>query len=96
MDAFSTVLLGISNDVQVPERLKEFLEIDDQGIEGFEFMLKHPNLSERIPADIRADYVATYSRIRALIDEQVSVLRKSLDEIQENPTPIIHDIISRS
>ena len=95
MNAFSAILLD-GKAVEVPESLKDFIAIDNQGIEGFEFMLKHPKLSERIPDNVRADYVTFYSKINALIHEQISKLRMSLDEVEKDPTAIIHDIINRS
>ncbi len=95
MDMFSGVFLGIGDDVNIPENLKNFLKIDDQGIEGLEFMLKHPNLSERIPDDVRAEYVAIYSKIHLELLEHIEKMRRSLDALQKDPTPIIHGIISQ-
>lgn len=93
----SGILLGINPDVlEIPDEFREFLKKDDQGMEGFEFMLKDYKLSKRIPTEVRIQYEAIRASVLECIEEAIDEMYKSLDEIKENPDTVINDFIKKA
>lgn len=90
---FSGVFLGCQSDIELSEEFKNFLALDEQGIEGLEFMLQDPKLTRRIPHSVRMEYEILYGQISQSIEEQISIIREELDKIEKNPKPVIHNII---
>lgn len=91
---FSGTFIAMEDNFELPEKLKNFLSIDDQGIEGLEFMLKDPKLSKRIPEDVRLEYEIVYAKLSTSIDDNIAKLRAELDKLEKNPQSIIHNAIS--
>ncbi len=81
---FSPHLLGLICEVQkdftISEKLLEFLNKDNQGIDGIEFMIKNYKLSLRIPPDVRSDY----EKIRAqALNDLNEALEKTISELTD-------------
>lgn len=56
MDILGLLISVSKTKCKISPELMEFLSIDDQGIDGIEFMLKNENLAKRIPENIRQEY----------------------------------------
>ena len=56
------IVLGINPaSLEIPKELRDFLELDDQGINGLDFMLSDAKLSRRIPTTVRVQYEQMYA-----------------------------------
>ena len=89
----SGLMFGICEDIEFPTELRDFLDLDDQGIEGFDFMLTNPDLSKKIPRDVRMQYEILYSTISLELSENIAEMIKLLNEIESNPKETIHELI---
>jgi len=77
----------------LPDELREFLQIDDQGIEGFDFMLKNPELSKRIPVNIRYQYELLYGQLMEVIQASLDRTKEEISKVEKNPRESIHELI---
>lgn len=77
----------------LPPNLRQFLEMDGQGMDGLEFMLSHYELAKRIPKDVRLEYEALYGALSIQLEEKIAEWRKTLDAIEKNPRDAIHNAI---
>lgn len=69
--------LGLDlSGIEISEEFREFLERDEQGIEGLEFMLENPRLSTRVPTEVRIQYECA----RGIIMERLQELKKTIEE----------------
>lgn len=85
--------LGISK--KIPDNLQKFLSLDDQGMEGLEFMMKDPKLSLRIPSEVRAEYEIFSYELMSEIEKNLDVLEKQIAETRNNLRPMANTIISK-
>ena len=94
----SGIILGINADtLEIPNEFREFLKKDDQGMDGFQFMLKDYKLAKRIPSEVRLQYESLRSLLLEVIEESVAEMRKSLDEIEKNPDDeVINEFIQKA
>lgn len=95
VDAYS-LLCNVRNDFEIPENLREFLSMDDQGIDGLDFMLKDSKLCRRIPSDVRASYEIIYARISEDLENELENAIKALQSLSSDNKArkeIIHKII---
>ena len=89
------IILGISKDyLKIPKELREFLKLDDQGIEGLDFMLRDSKLYKRIPDDVRIQYEILFANLRSELEKNIDLIKEHLEEIKKDPKPVIHDMIS--
>ena len=97
IDKIAGIVLGINPEsLEIPKELRDFLKLDDQGIEGLDFMLKDAKLFRRIPPEVRAQYEILFFTMRTSIEESIKELRQSLDEIESNPKDLIHEFINQA
>ena len=89
-------VLGMKKPVELPTTLRDFLSLDDQGIEGLEFMLKDAKLSRRIPSDVRLEYEKLYFLLSSELDETLDEVEQAIKEARSNPKEIIHQLIQNS
>ncbi|MFR0823495.1 MAG: hypothetical protein ACLU84_05335 [Clostridia bacterium] len=89
----SGIIVHVKEMSELPEALQEFLSYDDQGISGLDFMLKDANLAKRIPKNVRVEYEALYGTLSYNLQSEIDKLREALAQLEENPKPLIHDII---
>lgn len=86
--------------MQIPDEFRKFLEMDDQGMEGFEFMLKDTKLSKRIPPEVRFQYEILRTSLVEKIENAISETYEALEYIRKHPDIIvsqaIEDIINLS
>lgn len=88
------IVLGIdANSLEIPKELRDFLELDNQGIQGLDFMLSNPKLSSRIPPDVRIQYEYLYGTINLKLDDIMEKLEEVVNKIQKNPKEVIHALI---
>lgn len=68
--------LGLNlSGIEISEEFREFLEKDEQGIEGLEFMLKDSSLRKRVPDEV----ITEYERVRRLIMERLEEIKKTIE-----------------
>lgn len=89
----SGIIFQLDGEIKLTDALREFLGYDNQGIEGLDFMLKDVKLSKRIPKDVRMEYEAIYGNLSYLLQSRIDEIRKALQELEENPKPVIHSMI---
>lgn len=89
-------VLGMKKPVELPINLRDFLSLDDQGIEGLEFMLKDEKLSRRIPSDVRLEYERLYFLLSSELDETLDEVEQAIKYARSNPKEIIHQLIQNS
>lgn len=70
----------------LPENLREFLSIDDQGIEGLEFMLSDSKLYKRIPPDVRITYEVLFGNLSLQLDNEIGKIIKKLNDLLKDNT----------
>lgn len=92
---FTGIVLEIIQEQGLSTEFKEFLSLDDQGMEGLEFMLKDPKLCRRIPTQVRAEYEILYGNMAQNLQDRIEEIRKMLDQLEENPKPVIHQAIQK-
>lgn len=91
------ILMGIKCDsLEIPKELRDFLELDDQGIDGLDFMLTDPNLCSRIPQNVRTQYEQLYGSISLELLSYLKKLKNSISEIEKDPKDIIHNFINQA
>lgn len=91
------IVLGINPaSLEIPKELRDFLELDDQGINGLDFMLSDSKLSRRIPTAVRVQYEQMYAELIAQLDSSIEELKKIIDEIENNPKNVIHSFIDKA
>ena len=95
--SITNIIIGIHKDkIVIPNELRDFLKKDDQGIDGFIFMLKNPKLSKRIPTDVRAQYEVLRASIIENLETSIRETKKVLDKIQKEPDEAINKIIQQA
>lgn len=95
--SITNIIIGINKDkIVIPNELRDFLKKDDQGIDGFIFMLKNPKLSKRIPTDVRAQYEVLRASIIENLETSIRETKKVLDKIQKEPDEAINKIIQQA
>ena len=95
--SITNIIIGINKDkIVIPNELRDFLKKDDQGIDGFIFMLKNPKLSKRIPTDVRAQYEVLRASIIENLETSIQETKKVLDKIQKEPDEAINKIIQQA
>jgi len=80
-------------DLEIPPVLLEFLDIEEMGMDGLEFMLKDPNLCSRIPKDVRYEYEILYAQLDSILEQGIEEVQLTLDEIRSNPRHAINSFI---
>lgn len=91
------IVLGIdANSLEIPKEFRDFLELDNQGIEGLVFMLSDAKLSSRIPSEVRAQYELLYANLSLQLDNSIEKLKIMIDEIEKNPKDVIHSFIDKA
>lgn len=91
------IMLGINKEkIFIPNELRDFLSKDDQGIDGFIFMLKNPKLSKRIPGDVRAQYEVLRASILTTLLESIEKTREILDNVEKTPDEVINKFINQA
>lgn len=90
------ILLGLSDKLKLPKELYEFLSMDDQGMEGLEFMLSDSKLSRRIPPEVRKEYEIIYALLSNKLYETIENCKEDLDEIEKDPKRVIQSLIQES
>lgn len=84
----------INKDLEIPPELKNFLDIDDQGIEGLDFMLKNPNLVKKIRPIVREQYEFLYGTLNIELSKQIAEMIEMLKEVESRPKDVIHTILN--
>jgi hypothetical protein len=97
INQIAVITLGIDpKSVEIPNELRDFLKLDDQGIYGLDFMISDSNLAKRIPPDVRIQYEKLYTILRLNLEDSLKELRKSIDEIEKNPKDVIYELIDNA
>lgn len=91
------IVLGINPaSLEIPKELRDFLELDDQGINGLDFMLSDAKLSRRIPTTVRVQYEQMYAELIVQLDSSIEELKKIINEVDKNPKNVIHSFIDKA
>ncbi len=92
MDILGLLISVSKTKCKISPELMEFLSIDDQGIDGIEFMLKNENLTKRIPENIRQEYELFRVAIAQDLIKNISSYKKMLAELEKNLEPTINHV----
>ena len=90
------LILGMRKPIEIPEALRDFLSLDDQGMDGLEFMLKSEKHCKRIPPEVRLEYETLYCILSQELEENLKEVEQAIQSVRSNPQQIIHQLIQKS